>query len=387
MKCPKREELPTPPATKNGWPWTEGSPQLPERLPTGRTWPRVSIVTPSYNQAAYIEETIRSVLLQGYPNLEYIIIDGGSTDRTVDIIRKYEPWLAFWSSEPDRGQGHAISKGFEKATGEIFGWLNSDDAYCKETLELVSRRLLAAANVAFLYGDCDVIDATGLKLDHIKSRAGGPAEFLADSYIPQPSTFFRRTAWEAVGGIDETFHYSLDYDLWLRMMLEGLQSLYVPITLSSFRVHDDSKSSKDLIKFGFDMLAVMEKLSKRIEETGFQSARVKGYNQAYWMLSSGYKEFIDAADWDEEEGIAGLALWDQFSQTCGDERGRGSAMWLECLYRMGQYCCLQNLPERGRRYFEEMIKSDRLAFKAMLSWITSLMGPRAYRTFIKTCMS
>ena len=380
------DELPTPPAMKNGWPWTEESQQIAERLPTGEAWPRVSIVTPSYNQAAYIEETIRSVLLQGYPNLEYIIIDGGSTDGTVDIVRRYERWLAYWSSEPDKGQGHAINKGFDKATGEIFGWLNSDDRYCKGALELVGRRLLAAGDVAFLYGDCDVIDSKGSKLNHIKSQSGGPAEFLASSYIPQPSTFFRRTAWEVVGGIDATFHYSLDYDLWLRMMLEGLQSLYVPVTLSCFRRHDDSKSSKDLIKFGFDMLAVMEKLSKRIDTQGLQNAKTKGYNQAYWMLSSGYREYIDAGDWEQKEGLRGLVLWDRFSQTRGDERGKGSSMWLECFYRMGQYCCLQDLPEKGRRYFEEIIKTDRLAYKVIISWMVSLMGTRAYRAFMKTCI-
>ena len=191
------KELPEPPRGRVGWPWTEESPQLPERLPAGKAWPRVSIVTPSYNQAAYLEATIRSVLLQGYPNLEYIIIDGGSTDETTSIIRKYESWIGYWSSEPDEGQGHAINKGFEKATGEIFGWLNSDDVYAKSALEIAGRVLSSEKSVAFLYGDCDVIDARGSKLGHIKSQAGGPEEFLSGSFIPQPSTFFRRTAWRA----------------------------------------------------------------------------------------------------------------------------------------------------------------------------------------------
>ena len=168
-------------------------------------------------------------------------------------------------------------------------------------------------------------------------------------------------------------------------MLEGLQSLYVPVTLSCFRRHDDSKSSKDLIKFGFDMLEVMEKLSKRIDTQGLQNAKTKGYNQAYWMLSSGYRGIYRCGRLGTEGRAWGLVLWDQFSQTRGDERGKGSSMWLECFYRMGQYCCLQDLPEKGRRYFEEMIRSDWLAFKAMLNWIISLMGTRAYRIFVKTC--
>jgi len=119
MRCPRLKDLPSPPHGKKGWPWTEETPPLPDTMPDGRPWPRISIVTPSYNQAEFIEETIRSVLLQGYPDIEYIIIDGGSTDGSVKIIKKYEPWLTYWVSEPDRGQSHAINKGMKRATGEI----------------------------------------------------------------------------------------------------------------------------------------------------------------------------------------------------------------------------------------------------------------------------
>src|SRR5262245_50300660 len=114
MKCPAVAELPPPPSGKTGWPWTDETPPLPSTQPDGSPWPRISIVTPSYNQSEFIEETIRSVLLQGYPDLEYIIIDGGSTDQSLDIIRKYARWLAYWISEKDRGQSHAINKGFER---------------------------------------------------------------------------------------------------------------------------------------------------------------------------------------------------------------------------------------------------------------------------------
>ena len=123
------EDLPKPPPDKSGWPWTSGSDQSAEKRPDNADWPRISIVMPSYNQAGYIEETIRSVLLQGYPNLEFIIMDGGSTDGSVEIIKKYGPWLTYWVSESDHGQTHALNTGMRHCTGEVFNWLNSDDYY------------------------------------------------------------------------------------------------------------------------------------------------------------------------------------------------------------------------------------------------------------------
>src|SRR5213592_2149932 len=129
ISVPCLVDLPAPPWGKSGWPWTVESPQLTDTRPDGYPWPRISIVTPSYNQGQFIEETIRSVLLQGYPNLEYIVIDGGSTDESIAILRKYEKWIAHWVSERDKGQSEAINKGFAQATGEIFAWLNSDDVY------------------------------------------------------------------------------------------------------------------------------------------------------------------------------------------------------------------------------------------------------------------
>src|SRR5262249_38814525 len=129
MRSPSFSELPATPPGKTGWPWTEGQPVQDECMPEGQPWPRVSIVTPSYNQGSFLEETIRSVLLQGYPNLEYSVIDGGSTDESVEVLRRYEPWLTRWVSEADAGQSAAINLGFLPATGDVFGWLNSDDVY------------------------------------------------------------------------------------------------------------------------------------------------------------------------------------------------------------------------------------------------------------------
>src|SRR5947207_6789592 len=141
MTAPRLDDLPAPPSGRKGWPWTEATPKAPEKSTPNFSWPRISIVTPSFNQGQFIEETIRSVLLQGYPNLEYIIIDGGSTDNTVGVIKKYEPWLAYWVSEKDRGQCDAINKGFARATGDIFAWLCSDDVYAPGALRRIAEKL------------------------------------------------------------------------------------------------------------------------------------------------------------------------------------------------------------------------------------------------------
>ena len=127
-------QLPQPPPDKIGWPWTEESQMLQTLQPDGSEWPGISIVTPSYNQGQFIEETIRSILLQNYPNIEFIIIDGGSNDFTLEIIKKYEKWITFWVSEKDRSQSHAINKGFERCTGELVNWICSDDMLCKDAL-------------------------------------------------------------------------------------------------------------------------------------------------------------------------------------------------------------------------------------------------------------
>src|SRR5262245_56142305 len=135
MRCPTLAELPPPPSGKTGWPWTVETPGLPAMRPDGSPWPRVSIVTPSYNQGRFIEETLRSILLQGYPDLEYIVMDGGSTDGSADIIRKYSPWLTSWISEPDGGQVAAINAGMARATGTLLNWINSDDFLLPGALE------------------------------------------------------------------------------------------------------------------------------------------------------------------------------------------------------------------------------------------------------------
>src|SRR5262245_47892717 len=164
MRCPTLAELPPPPFGKTGWPWTEESRQLPDLMLDGRPRPRVSIVTPSYNQAEYIEETIRSVLLQGYPDLEYILIDGGSTDGSVEIIRTYAPWLTYWVSEPDRGQTDAINKGWARATGEILAYINTDDCYLDNAIATAVQEFRANPGAGMVYGTAIIVDEAGEEL-------------------------------------------------------------------------------------------------------------------------------------------------------------------------------------------------------------------------------
>ena len=216
MHCPTLGALPSPLPNKRGWPWNGETPKFSRALRAGIPWPKFTVVTPSLNQGQFLEETIRSVLLQGYPNLEYIVIDGGSSDESVEIIRKYEKWLAYWSSEPDRGQSHAINKGFRRATGEIVAWLNSDDVYERDALRLGVTSLINHA-ADMVYGDCFVINERGEHLRRLDPPAFSLPNLLLDSFIPQPATFFRRHVFELIGLLDEDFNYAMDYDLWLRI--------------------------------------------------------------------------------------------------------------------------------------------------------------------------
>ena len=219
----------------------------------GSTWPRISIVTPSFNQGEFIEETIRSVLLQGYPNLEYIIIDGGSTDETVSIIKKYEKWLAYWVSEPDRGQAHALSKGIAKAEGDIFAWINSDDLYCKGAFEKAVNFMWERGGIAksIIYSDLIIIDELGKATDSISPlpvTRENLIRFWKKNYrIPQPTVFMRRDLIHE-DMLDLSLHFVFDWDLWI-MLSETNEFHYLNDTLAMFRVYDKSKTGSGWIKF------------------------------------------------------------------------------------------------------------------------------------------
>jgi len=218
MRTPILEILPLPKSGKIGWPWKDSVPVLLADMPNGSPWPLISIVTPSFNQAEFLEETIRSVLLQGYPNLEYIIIDGGSQDGSVDIIKKYESWLAYWASEPDRGQCHAINKGFQRASGQIYAFINADDYYLPKAFEHVAASY--KPGIGLWAGTTLQIGLDGVLKGERKPRSLA-FDDVADwqvYWFRQPGCFFSKAVFEEVGGLDETLNYSLDFDLWLRMI-------------------------------------------------------------------------------------------------------------------------------------------------------------------------
>jgi glycosyltransferase involved in cell wall biosynthesis/GT2 family glycosyltransferase len=247
MGVPDFKLLPKPPSGKTGWPWTGYISQFPVTMPDNKSFPKISIVTPSYNQGRFIEQTIRSVLLQGYPNLEYIIIDGGSSDGTVEIIRKYQDGLAHWVSEADRGQSHAINKGFAYATGEILAWLNSDDYYLPGSLLAVSQYQELLLNADVFCGGAIQVDAEG-RVAFEKYPPGLTFQEMLEwssRYLPQSSCFFRREAWEKFGPLDEHLSFQMDYDLWLRMAKKGAQFVRISALLSAYVRHDAAKTAAE----------------------------------------------------------------------------------------------------------------------------------------------
>jgi glycosyltransferase involved in cell wall biosynthesis len=244
------------------WPWNKESERLPNVMPDGSPWPRVSIVTPSYNQAQYLEETIRSVLLQGYPNIEYIIIDGGSTDGSVEIIKRYEPWLTYWISEKDQGQSHAIQKGFEHASGEIFAWLNSDDTFAHDTIYQAALALQDNPETILVYGDCNLIDHAGQAISVWHTRPCSWIDLVLESnLIPQQTAFFHAKSYRSVNGVNLSLNYIMDYELWLRLSHLGT-FLYSPKLIANFRCYPESKSLSNSVLFWEEHLRILEQLNE-----------------------------------------------------------------------------------------------------------------------------
>lgn len=220
-------------------------------------YPKISIITVSYNQAEFIEENIKSVLDQDYPNVEHIIIDAGSTDGTVEILKKY-PHLK-WISEPDNGQSDGLNKGFKKATGEIIGWINSDDKLAPDSLKAVADFFSENPDEIAVVGDQAIIDEKGARLRIIKSREYDYDYLLNHATgITQNSTFFKRLVFEKIGYLDESLHYAMDRDLFIR--IASIKKMpYLPKTLAEFRMQPNAKTAEGSYKFAFELIKIRKK--------------------------------------------------------------------------------------------------------------------------------
>jgi glycosyltransferase involved in cell wall biosynthesis len=268
MQCPTLVDVAPPPDGKHGWPWTEAAEPLGLCPAKGGRWPRISIVTPSYNQGHFIEETIRSVLLQGYPNLEYFIIDGGSTDNSLEIIHQYAPWLTHWVSEADRGQTHAINKGLTRCSGEIFNWLNTDDFLTAGALESVGRTWvdespdICIGEGLFLDGDTREVS------DHWKAKAPRSAvDFISPvgHRISQPATFLAKRVVDSLGPFREDLHCVMDSEFYLRAYLRlGPARRFVTLdqVLAHVMLHPQSKTTKLAPQFAREWKMVLAQHSE-----------------------------------------------------------------------------------------------------------------------------
>ncbi len=240
----------------------------------------ISIITPSYNQAEFLEASMRSVLEQDYPDIEYILVDGGSTDGSVEIIKKYADRLAWWVSERDRGHADALNKGFAHAHGEIFAWLNSDDTYYPGAVSEAVAALQAHPEAGMVYGDADLTDRQGHIIGRFASRQTDYTRLLRGYvHIPQATTFYRADLWRQLGPLDLSLFFGFDYDLWVRFSkVSRLQ--YIPKKWAAFRLHEEGKSVRNDDQCYPDMIRVYQ--------------RETGHRLSWLLLKAGVRPLVYA---------------------------------------------------------------------------------------------
>jgi glycosyltransferase involved in cell wall biosynthesis len=284
MSPPRLAELPPAPAGRAGWPWTEESPLLPAG--EGPV-PSITVVVPSYQQADFLEETLRSILLQGYPSLELLVMDGGSKDGSVDIIRRYEPWIAGWVSEKDGGQSAAINKGWRRATGDLLTWLNSDDLLLPGWAAEMARAFVADPELDLAYCEVNVVDKDS-RFDWLyPARAPEVESIIVDWKSPfaQQGFLVRRSVVEAGGWVDESLHFTMDTELWLRLKLQGRKFLRVGKPLAAFRVQPAAKTSNTSDVHVANMLEVtrrfVESAPSELRSVAERARRRRHWNAAH----------------------------------------------------------------------------------------------------------
>jgi glycosyltransferase involved in cell wall biosynthesis len=254
-------------------------------------WPLITIITPSYNQAQFLETTIRSVLDQNYPHLEYFIVDGGSSDNSVNIICRFEPHLSWWISEPDQGQAEAINKGLLRARGEIIGWINSDDYYLPNALHNIAQFFQANPSVVLVYGNVISVDEQGLPFYLQSFKPYTLDDLMAFQIISQPGVFFRREVLLSTGLLDPSYHFLLDHHLWLRIASVG-SIAYLPFNLAAARYHPSAKNVAQAFSFSQEVFRIVDwmktctSLQNRFEQN---KARILGgaYRlSAYYLVEA-----------------------------------------------------------------------------------------------------
>ena len=263
MRCPTLAELPRPLETRTSWPWMEESERIPDSMPDGKPWPRISVVTPLLNQRPFIEETIRSILLQGYPDIEHIIVDGGSTDGSLELIERYSPWVRCIVQEGE-GQSAAVNRGLRVATGELMGWQNSDDFYGPDSFGQVA---LAAAK----HSDCDVFNGTVRGFYGQNSQPPwifencnefSQEKLLDEVCVMNQSMFFRRRIVDYGVYLKDDLHYAMDQDYFWRLSLEGFRYHMVPSITGYYRQHEKAKSTSYNVRADLEPYAILRGLCK-----------------------------------------------------------------------------------------------------------------------------
>ena len=261
----------------------------------------ISIITPSFNQANYLEATIESVLSQDYPHVEYIIIDGGSADGSVEIIKKHANRLAYWVSEKDNGQADAINKGLARAKGEIVAWLNSDDYYLPNAISAAVKAFEENPDVVMAYGDMLAVNELGQTFNVLKFKQLSLEDLLCFQIIGQPAVFFRREVYEKSGGLDTTFHFLLDHHLWIRIAQQG-KILHVSQTWAAARYHAEAKNRAKAAEFGREAFRILDWVKSQPQLAGAISsverrARASAHRVDARYLLDGRQSFSALKAW------------------------------------------------------------------------------------------
>jgi GT2 family glycosyltransferase len=252
---------------------------FPFSSPSEFAQPRISIVTPSFGQGHFIERTLRSVLDQQYPNLEYFVQDGGSRDETVDVLKQYDSSLAGWVSEADTGQSQAINRGFARTSGDIMAWLNSDDLLLPGSLATVADFFERNPDVDVVYGNRLMIDEADMEIGRWMLPGHNSAVLSWADYVPQETMFWRRSIWEKAGGrIDESFRFAMDWDLLVRFREAGAKFAHVPKFLGAFRIHEQQKTSAAITEVGFkEMDRIRERTLGKVPTTAQVRTATAGF--------------------------------------------------------------------------------------------------------------